>query len=386
MLVACSSTLNADLYTALNGDSFAYIIQVFFAKQGNTNSRAQIAVGYHNGRMATRIYNANTSTWSEWRKKADANEYLPLIGGTLTGNLIVKKDSVPTVEMLSTAQGKADFVKNANLTVDYGAQIIDRDASDNQAILQLRASQWDNPANALILQLRNTDSSTSNGYQVYHTGNKPTATDIGAYDLTSVATSIASGTDLNDLTTAGTYKCSSVATAESLLNCPTVTAFKLVVDILGSVVRQTITLENNSSYLPIWRTKSSTGTWGAWLTAFITKGGTLTGNVRIEGPTYPQFAMKDVTYGTLGLVQHVNGTSMLQTINVSGDDSNARDLRLYTSSMFGSVADALKLLDTVDNTRTFYNIYGEHNITAGTTDLTAGTSALATGCIYQVYE
>lgn len=31
-------------------------------------------------------------------------------------------------------------------------------------------------------------------------------------------------------------------------------------------------------------------------------------------------------------------------------------------------------------------IYGEHNVTSGTTDLTAGSSPLAKGCIHIVYE
>lgn len=35
---------------------------------------------------------------------------------------------------------------------------------------------------------------------------------------------------------------------------------------------------------------------------------------------------------------------------------------------------------------TEYNIFGEHNVTNGNTDLTAGTSALASGCIHLVYE
>lgn len=33
-----------------------------------------------------------------------------------------------------------------------------------------------------------------------------------------------------------------------------------------------------------------------------------------------------------------------------------------------------------------YKIFGEHNITCGTSDITAGTSALATGCYYDVYK
>jgi len=43
------------------------------------------------------------------------------------------------------------------------------------------------------------------------------------------------------------------------------------------------------------------------------------------------------------------------------------------------------LYDVIDGSAKSYNIYGEHNITKGTTDIGAG-SALANGCIHLVYE
>lgn len=58
-LIGISSTNNAGLYNALV-DSFAYIFQIFY----NDTDRMQLAVGYTNGRIASRI-NKN-GTWSDW--------------------------------------------------------------------------------------------------------------------------------------------------------------------------------------------------------------------------------------------------------------------------------------------------------------------------------
>lgn len=50
----------------------------------------------------------------------------------------------------------------------------------------------------------------------------------------------------------------------------------------------------------------------------------------------------------------------------------------------GSVAMSGALKGT-DGTNT-YQYYGEHNVTCGTSDITAETTALATGCYYDVYK
>jgi len=63
--VICSSTINSSLYTAL-GDSYAYVIQVFYNTISSTSNRIQIAFSYHatNSKSAWRNY--YSGSWSSW--------------------------------------------------------------------------------------------------------------------------------------------------------------------------------------------------------------------------------------------------------------------------------------------------------------------------------
>lgn len=45
-------------------------------------------------------------------------------GGTLTGNLVMRKDS-PIYEMMVNDTTKGQIIKNANSSVDYGTQVVD---------------------------------------------------------------------------------------------------------------------------------------------------------------------------------------------------------------------------------------------------------------------
>lgn len=58
-LIGISSTNNAGLHAVLI-DTFAYVIQIFY----NDTNRMQLAVGYTNGKIASRT-NKN-GTWSDW--------------------------------------------------------------------------------------------------------------------------------------------------------------------------------------------------------------------------------------------------------------------------------------------------------------------------------
>lgn len=84
------------------------------------------------------------------------------------------------------------------------------------------------------------------------------------YDLRRGSPSIPSNTDLNDLTTAGTYRCDSGTVATTLINCPVSTGFKMVVDytVGTNTFRQTIIMNNNNA--DIWLRNKSANSWGAW--------------------------------------------------------------------------------------------------------------------------
>lgn len=114
-----------------------------------------------------------------------------------------------------------------------------------------------------------------------------------------------------------------------------------------------------------------------WSTVYLPlTGGHLNGNLTV--PTYLGFNNCEVADYGVGEFQ----------IRIK-DRTNSANIRYISMPDMTSVAgmsEALKFVDFKDGYYTSCKIYGEHNITAGTTALTAGSSELTTGCIYQQYE
>lgn len=80
-----------------------------------------------------------------------------------------------------------------------------------------------------------------------------------------------------------------------------------------------------------------------------------------------------------------NSNAFLVSASPSGG-SNYRQFQITNTDYMPSLDNAVRLRTTESGEATVYRIYGEHNVTKGTTDLTAGTSPLADGCIHIVYE
>ena len=80
-----------------------------------------------------------------------------------------------------------------------------------------------------------------------------------------------------------------------------------------------------------------------------------------------------------------NVTRLYATENPS-DTANQRYFNLFSQFFKEDISESLKVTERIDGADKSYKIYGEHNITSGTEDLTAGTSALPSGNIYLVYE
>lgn len=102
-------------------------------------------------------------------------------------------------------------------------------------------------------------------------------------------------------------------------------------------------------------------------------GGTLTGNNFFNGNGYGRW---------------YSGSNAL-TISINPDrdiDTNARAIYLASPSKIADTATALQYNETIDGVSNSAIIYTARNIVAKTTDLTAGTSALTTNCIYQMYK
>ena len=78
-------------------------------------------------------------------------------------------------------------------------------------------------------------------------------------------------------------------------------------------------------------------------------------------------------------------SQVLIEANVDGTNDN-RTLLSISSYLDRSLANVIGLGIFVDGTSNWYYMYGTHNITKGTSDLTAGIDALTTNSIYLVYE
>lgn len=107
--------------------------------------------------------------------------------------------------------------------------------------------------------------------------------------------------------------------------------------------------------------------------AFPIEGGTVTGTeIGINNNRGKIFASGSVT--------------RLYATENPADTDNQRYLNLYSQFFKEDISESLKVTERIDGVDKSYKIYGEHNITSGTTDLTAGTSELPSGHIYLVYE
>lgn len=100
------------------------------------------------------------------------------------------------------------------------------------------------------------------------------------YDLRQGSDVIASNTDLNNLTTIGTFRSESATISASLSNCPhTSSAFKLIVEYLNRNDRIRQTIYANDQHSTTW-VRTYNGSWSGWKQVGVisTKTGTATTN------------------------------------------------------------------------------------------------------------
>ena len=106
----------------------------------------------------------------------------------------------------------------------------------------------------------------------------------------------------------------------------------------------------------------------------------MTGDLSIE-KSYPRLHLKIPSTGRsldfLATDDYVEVVTKLNTTNYRG-------IRIKPET--AELENSLNLHEIVGGAVENYKIYGEHNITKGTTDLTAGVSALKDGCIHLVHE
>ena len=124
-----------------------------------------------------RMYTGDVwSVWGQIATDSDLEGYLPLTGGTLTGNLDIAKTIASVVLRTGDSSNRLSgrLMKNANVegTVDDGLYLTDYGADGSEATLKIQGGQQ-----RLRIKLGGTD------YAVYHEGSKPTPADIGAARL-----------------------------------------------------------------------------------------------------------------------------------------------------------------------------------------------------------
>ena len=220
-LVACSTSLNPELYNLFG--TFAYVMTGFSGVSGAETNRFQVAWYYYDAsRMAARGY--YNGTWSAWKELATTDYALARDGSnTMTGAL-----SFQAVD-----NGSGRVLKSHSATADYGTYL--RDYDKTGAFVSLAVQAANNKASFV-----DKDGQT---YNIYHTGNKPTAADVGAF---GVVGEIKSGADLNEYTAMGTYYCND-STAATIVNCPVTVGFMLEVFSTGTTrVLQLITPTSTS--------------------------------------------------------------------------------------------------------------------------------------------
>ena len=120
-------------------------------------------------------------------------------------------------------------------------------------------------------------------------------------------------------------------------------------------------------------------------------GGTVTGTVTVSNND-PLIRLEDTSVGSRSAINNAGHSTVITMYPVGGSSDNYRAVYIRDNAgSYTALERAVELYDVYTNadgssSKTMYKMLGTHNVTAGTTDLTAKSSALTTGCIYQVYE
>lgn len=112
-------------------------------------------------------------------------------------------------------------------------------------------------------------------------------------------------------------------------------------------------------------------------------GDTMTGNLVVSKSDVPRLDATNTTTGRTARMQSTpSGYAEFGNVGVNGH------LRLVLDTETSALDAMIQLNRTNGDSSVKYKLYGEHNqpYTYGTTDLTAGVSALAAGKLYFVYE
>ena len=194
-LIRINSSSNAELYAAFDKvETYAYVHTIFFTKVSAGVSHVQIAYSYKNApaKMAIRTYNANSLTWTPWRAIAGTDYAVNKSGDTMTGNLTIARAN-PDIRLNDSAIGNEVSMVGAGNTLIL--RNYNTDSSGIRRQVELRNSDRESSI-ATALKLWDVTADGTVGYDILHTGNKPT----GSYQGTS-------STERQDIDTKGIGSC-----------------------------------------------------------------------------------------------------------------------------------------------------------------------------------
>ena len=168
-----------------------------FHKDWNVDFASQIAFGAdHNV-----YYRVKTGgLWIAWQEMYSTLRYpspskigaVAKSGDTMTGKLTISHSSYPDLDIKNTGSGSITKIRNSA----HRTQIMSQEDDSNYRVLTLNDKSVTTDAKN-ILQIEQIDGGTKTaGYNVYHTGYKPTPADIGAAESSHnhSASNITSGT------------------------------------------------------------------------------------------------------------------------------------------------------------------------------------------------
>lgn len=251
------------------------------------------------------VTDTEKSTWNGKANASHTHPYLPLTGGTMSGNVkytMFNSTQTPFEVYGGDADGQGIAIGAGGATIVGSGESKVRVktnlaaageklylSSDYEIVLGTNLqSSWE-ARKEVRIDTSGQIYAVDGTKKVYHTGNKPTPAEIGAaptshshtksqisdfpaslpanggtasYANYVNANNIAANTDLNTLTTPGFYYCPSNATVATFKNSATTNAFFMVVGKHAGTI-QTIH-EYMTGGQKIFTRNLYSGTWGAW--------------------------------------------------------------------------------------------------------------------------
>lgn len=163
----------------LGSDSYDNGASIYLNGKDYSSDKGRFLLRASNGTNSVNLIGLPDGTLTWGGKNIAVGSYLPLSGGTITGNLAIQKASSPvTMLKISDTSRETRLYKNASSTADYGTYLSDyaNDGTRDSLVL----CRENDLANKLSISVANEDGSANTQYYIYGEHHKPTPSEIGA--------------------------------------------------------------------------------------------------------------------------------------------------------------------------------------------------------------